>query len=246
MQPVRGGVPESARSGRSHRDNPRMTTPFSIEDAFTVGVMFDLFGGYLLGRGLLASPFEIAQRGSTRWGWNSADVIGQIRSGADARLGLAALATGFVLQAGGYVALIAGAPIRTGDAQAASSVVLAVVVALGGWRVLGRMHLRLVKRLIVSVARTNPVTGEIDDYPDAGRLLALGQELGFLLSEAPTAGNPGVLDSTPSSTSAWIASRPRPDRRERRVRPSLRGRGRACSPHRPPRRTVRPSAPTRL
>ena len=34
----------------------RMTSPFSVDDAFTVGVSFDLLGGYLLGRGLLASP----------------------------------------------------------------------------------------------------------------------------------------------------------------------------------------------
>jgi len=85
-----------------------MTSPFSVEDAFTVGVSFDLLGGYLLGRGLLASPSEIAQRGSTRWGWNPADMIGQIRAGADGRIGLVSVAAGFILQAGGYVALIAG------------------------------------------------------------------------------------------------------------------------------------------
>jgi hypothetical protein len=181
-------------SSRFRRDNRQMTSPFSVEDSFTIGVMFDLLGGYLLGRGLLASPYEIAQRGSTRWGWNPADVIGQIRAGADARIGLASLAIGFALQAGGYVALIAGSSVQTGGAQAASSVALAALAALAWWRVLRRVHVRLVNRLVVAVARTNPVSGELEEHPDGGRLLALGQELGFLLMEAPVAGNPGVLD----------------------------------------------------
>ncbi len=171
-----------------------MTRPFSVEDSFTIGVMFDLLGGYLLGRGLLASPYEIAQRGSTRWGWNPPDVIGQIRAGADARVGLASLAIGFTFQAGGYVALIAGSSVQTGGAQAAVSVALAVASAFAWWRVLLRVHVRLVKRLVVAVARTNPVSGELEKHPDGARLLALGQELGFLLTEAPIAGNPGVLD----------------------------------------------------
>jgi hypothetical protein len=171
-----------------------MTNPFSVEDSFTIGVAFDLLGGYLLGRGLLASPYEIAQRESTRWGWNSAEVIGQIRAGADARVGLASLAIGFVLQAGGYVALIAGAAVSTGGPQAVLSVALAVVAGFGWWFLLRRVHIHLVKRLVVAVARTNPVSGDLGELPDGGRLLALGQELGFLASEAPVAGNYGALD----------------------------------------------------
>jgi hypothetical protein len=171
-----------------------MTSPSSVEDAFTVGVSFDLLGGYLLGRGLLASPSEIAQRGSTRWGWNSADMIGQIQAGADGRVGLVSLAVGFSLQAGGYVALIAGASVQTGGLTAALSGALAALAALAWWGVLQRVHSRIVKRLVVDVARANPVSGELGDHPDDGRLLALGQELGFLLSEAPGSGNPGVLD----------------------------------------------------
>jgi hypothetical protein len=40
--------------------------PFSVDDAFTVGVSFDLLGGFLLGRGLLASLGQIAQRTGDR------------------------------------------------------------------------------------------------------------------------------------------------------------------------------------
>jgi hypothetical protein len=39
-----------------------MAVPLSVDDAFTVGVSFDLLGGYLLGRSLLASPSDIASR----------------------------------------------------------------------------------------------------------------------------------------------------------------------------------------
>lgn len=171
-----------------------MTSPFSVYDSFTVGVSFDLLGGYLLGRGLLASPSEIAQRGSTRWGWNSADMIGQIQAGADGRVGLVSLAVGFILQAGGYVALIAGASVQTGGLRAGLSVALAVLAAIAWWSVLQRVHSRIVKRLVVDVARANPVSGELRERPDGGKLLALGQELGLLLSEAPVPGSPGVLD----------------------------------------------------
>jgi hypothetical protein len=41
----------------------------SITDLFTVGVGFDLLGGFFLGRGLLASPGEIVRRvGDQRFG----------------------------------------------------------------------------------------------------------------------------------------------------------------------------------
>lgn len=165
-----------------------------MDDVFTVGVSFDLLGGFLLGRGLLASPSQIAKRGSTRWGWNPADTIGQIQAGADGRVGLVSLGVGFVLQAGGYVALIAGASVQTGVVRALLAIGIAAVAALAWWRALGHVHSRLVKRLVVNVARANPVSGELREHPDAGVLLALGQELGFLLTEAPAPANQGVLD----------------------------------------------------
>ena len=171
-----------------------MTSLLSVDDSFTVGVSFDLLGGYLLGRGLLASPAEIARRGSTYWGWNSAETIGEIRAGADARIGLLSLAVGFILQAGGYVALIAGASVRTGGLRAGLAVALAFVTAVAWWRVLQYLHSRIVKHLVVNVARANAISGELGEIPDGGKLLALGQELGFLLTEVPGPGNPGVLD----------------------------------------------------
>jgi hypothetical protein len=45
-----------------------MSDPLSVGDAFTLGVSVDLLGGYLLGRGLLASPLDIARRNTRLWG----------------------------------------------------------------------------------------------------------------------------------------------------------------------------------
>jgi hypothetical protein len=53
---------------------------------------------------------------------------------------------------------------------------LCSVAALAWWCVLGHVHSRRVKRLVVNVARANPVSGERVEHPDAGVLLALGQE----------------------------------------------------------------------
>jgi hypothetical protein len=170
-----------------------MTSPLSVDDSFTVGVSFDLLGGYLLGRGLLASPSQIARRASTTWGWNSADMIAQIQAGADGRVGLVSLAVGFLLQAGGYVALIAGASVQTGLATAGVAVVLAVLATVCWHWTLLRAHSRIVRGLVVAVARANPVSGELREAPDAGTLVALGQELGFFPTEAPGPGNPGAL-----------------------------------------------------
>jgi hypothetical protein len=102
------------------------------------------------------------------------------------------LGVGFVLPAGGYVALIVGASVQTGAVRAVLAVGIAAVAALAWWWRVGHVHSRLVKCLVVNVARANPVSGELGEHPDAGVLLALGQELGFLLTEAPAPVNPGV------------------------------------------------------
>jgi hypothetical protein len=174
-----------------------MIDPFSVYDAFTVGVSFDLLGGYLLGRGLLASPAEIRQRAGTMWGSNPAVAIGQILARADATVGLASLGVGFVLQAGGYVILIGGATVEKGSTRAVVSVVLAVLVAAVWWKVLGYIRTEVVRRLVVLVARTNPATGELFPYPDGPTLMSLGHQLGFygdLATEEPGPENPGPLD----------------------------------------------------
>lgn len=172
-----------------------MASLFSIEDAFTVGVSFDLLGGYLLGRGLLASPLAIAVRTTrpTMWGssFNDAEAVSQIRSRADASAGLVSLAIGFLLQAGGYVALIGGATIDTGAVRAVWAVGLMLVAAALAYLGLRRDTKRRVLHLAVEVARSNPTTGQIDAYPDGQTLQALGRHLGFPFVEVT---DQGVVD----------------------------------------------------
>jgi hypothetical protein len=155
--------------------------PLSVDDLFTVGVSFDLLGGYLLGRGLLASPLDIARRNTSLFGQglNAPEAASQIRSNADAFVGLLSLATGFLLQAGGYVALIAGATVHTGGARAALAVGLAVMAAVAAWFVLQRLHRNRVLHLAVEAARSDPLSGRMAEYPDGNTLMELGQQLGF-------------------------------------------------------------------
>jgi hypothetical protein len=99
----------------------------SVEDAFATGVGFDLLGGYLLARGLLADPRDMAHRASTLVGYNGGIVEREVRARIDGVTGIAMLGLGFLLQFGGYVTLIAGAKLTTTGAEAA---LLAVGVAL--------------------------------------------------------------------------------------------------------------------
>jgi hypothetical protein len=160
-----------------------MASPFSVEDAFTVGVSFDLLGGLLLARGVLASPLQIAVRTTrpTMWGnsFNNAEAASQLRSRADASAGLISLAIGFLLQAGGYVALIGGAKIDTGAVRALWAVGLMIAAAALAYLAFRKDHERRVLRLAVEVARSNPVTGQTEDDPDRGTLYALGSALGY-------------------------------------------------------------------
>jgi hypothetical protein len=159
-----------------------MGSPFSVDDAFTVGVSFDLLGGFLLARGVLASPLQIAVRTTrpTMWAnsFNNAEAASQIRSRADASAGLVSLTIGFVLQAGGYVVLIAGAKIDTGVVRALCAVAVMIVAAALTYLAFRKDLERRVKRLAVDVARSNPATGKMEDDPDRGTLYELGSALG--------------------------------------------------------------------
>ena len=175
-----------------------MAVPLSVDDAFTVGVSFDLLGGFLLGRGLLAHPLQIASRnihvtvvGS---GFNAPEAVAQIESRADAFAGLISLAIGFLLQAGGYVVLIAGAKIDKGLGRAAFAVLLAVLAAGIAFFVFRRLRDGWVLSLAVNVARANPFTGCMEEHPDGDTLVALGRQLGFPFSEV---NKRGVAPITP-------------------------------------------------
>lgn len=79
-----------------------------------------------------------------------------------------------------------------------ASVALAALVAVVWWQVLDQVHKRVVKQLVVMVARTDRVTGELHPHPDGRVLLSLGQELGFygdLATDVPGSGNPGAYNN---------------------------------------------------
>ncbi len=158
-----------------------MTIPLSVDDLFTVGVSFDLLGGYLLGRGLLASSLDIARRNTSLFGrgFNAPEAVSHIRSRADAVAGLLSLAIGFLLQAGGYVTLIAGATVDTGAIRALAATGLALGAFLVAFLVFRRIQVRLVCHYTVQVARANPMTGLMDAHPDGETLIALAHQLGF-------------------------------------------------------------------
>jgi hypothetical protein len=166
--------------------------PLSVDDAFTVGVSFDLLGGFLLGRGLLAHPAQIANRNThvtvVGSGFNAPEAMAQIEARADAVAGLTSLGVGFLLQAGGYVALVAGAHVETGIGRAALSVVLMLVAAGLAAIAFRRLRWHRILRLTVDVARANPFSGHLEPYPDGQTLLALGRQLGFGFIEATKEG----------------------------------------------------------
>jgi hypothetical protein len=169
---------------------------FSVDDLFVVGSSFDLLGGYLLGRGLLASAEEVAtlttQAPQMDGKINAFQAVAQIEAWADAIGGLVSLACGFVLQAGGYVALIAGAALNTGGPRAMTSLFLGVFAAGLAFLAFRRARWRLILPRTVRVARANPWTGEMDEDPDGVTLYALGQRLGFWTIGSTAVGAPDL------------------------------------------------------
>jgi hypothetical protein len=106
-----------------------MSSLISIDDAFVVGVSCDLVGGVFLARGLLAKPVKIAERASTIVGASPPVMAGLIKARADGEFGIAALALGFLLQAGGYLALVGEVRVSSGGIRPSLAVALALIVA---------------------------------------------------------------------------------------------------------------------
>jgi len=156
--------------------------PFVIEDLFAVGLGFDIAGAYLLARGLLTSPAEIARRSVSITGFNSLLMASQARDRIDGAIGLAALLFGFALQALAYALTLGGlGGGRDGDARrglvALALSGAAVALVLVAWKAVSE---RLLRRTLLSVARLNYETEpmEMSDKPYAGTLVYLAKELG--------------------------------------------------------------------
>lgn len=155
-----------------------MSSLISVDATFTVGVGCDLVGGFYLARGLLTKPVEIAERSATLLGHSPPVMAGLIKAKAEGEFGIAALALGFLLQAGGYLALIGGVHVTTGGirpvlAAGLALVVVTALVLLAEWFLRWR-----VRSLTGAVARATH--GENPEPEMTPRLMALiGQALGY-------------------------------------------------------------------
>ena len=154
----------------------------SIDDMFTVGVALDLLGGLLLGRGLLTSSRGMLNNAALIIGANPMQIASSIEAKVDGWAGLTALAVGFVLQAGGYAAIIGGAHIKTDTTRALISILLAAIAAAISWTIAAWTRRPRLIRQMIGVAKCgedtdgNPIDG---DLPSARMLALLGRNLKF-------------------------------------------------------------------
>jgi hypothetical protein len=155
-----------------------------VEQLFAVGIGFDLAGAFLLARGLLASPRDIAQRTGTYFGSNTWATVSAAQDRVDAFGGLVALGVGFLFQAGGYVALLDHTfdpSPRLGKAIVGVGLaVLAFAVVVIAWRASRRP---LVNRQVVEIAHYPLDQDERLDLPLGPLLQELGRALGEPLGE---------------------------------------------------------------
>lgn len=125
----------------------------AVTDLFVVGLGFDLVGGWLLARGLIARPGIIVHRHTSYLGTNAPSAYAAAEDRVDGQLGVASLLLGFLLQAVGYVLTLAHGEAPTYSAgralTALALLAVAVVLALGVWR---RIRPRLLHSLLVDMA----------------------------------------------------------------------------------------------
>lgn len=170
----------------------------SIDDLFVVGIALDLIGGYLLARGLLSSPGDIGRRTNASAPrpseLNHHEASGHVQDRANGEIGLWTLGMGFVLQAAGYLLVIAGVPLRTGADRPLGAVVLGAIVAAVVLVGLRRLRRRRVRSLMVKVARFDSMSGELMDAPEGETLVMLGETIGLRLDKRRDEAWPDAVD----------------------------------------------------
>jgi hypothetical protein len=72
---------------------------FALSDFFVVGLGCDLFGAWLLARGVIADPSVIVLRTGNYWGGNPAATVAAADGRVDARFGVGVPLIGYALQA---------------------------------------------------------------------------------------------------------------------------------------------------
>lgn len=140
----------------------------------------DITGGWLLGRGLLVSPIDLARRAGAFIGSNPHAVVSAAEDKVDGYFGLGALVGGFVLQAIGYAFVIgrrAGNEFGWGPALVAIALALITGVAVvTAWK---RLRHRLLLHALVGPARLEMGTGMMADKPFAPTLNAYAEAMGY-------------------------------------------------------------------
>jgi hypothetical protein len=176
-----------------------------VTDLFTIGLGCDVAGAYLLSRGLLATPGQIArQQVFAYYGYNAANGVAGAEDRYDASLGLRALGAGFALQAVAYaISLSTDRGDAEGVAAAATAVALAIAsagVVMYIWRA---RRERAVRNTLIDVACCDGSGGEMN-LPSAAMLVAFGREI--------ARGNPALQhyklresESTPDGQRAYCA-----------------------------------------
>lgn len=128
----------------------------SLTDPFLVGLALDISGALLLAKGLLVSPALIARLSASYWDANPADCWDRCQNRVDGQFGVGYLSAGFLLQAAGYVAALAGVHTATGTARVAVAVAMALAamaVAIGAWRVLYPGRVRKLSAKVEATAK---------------------------------------------------------------------------------------------
>ena len=159
----------------------------SLIDTFIVGLALDITGAYLVARGLLLSPAEIASLGT----WGGAEVgvqVDRMEDRIDARTGIGALFAGFGLQGVGYLLTLGGVDVATGLCEVIASLGLALLVAAAWLWLWRRTRAGRIRRLLVRVALSRNGSGDPGDerrdgwtYQKAKLLVRYGEGAGYQL-----------------------------------------------------------------
>jgi len=158
---------------------------FSVTDLFMAGLAFDICGAVLLAQELLIAPRMIAAL-NTWQGLNTGDTVERCRNRSNAGFGVSYLAFGFVLQAGGYGAQLAGVDPGSGACRVYTGIAAMVVASFAAYLLWAVLRTRILKRTIVKVVLAHDGTGNEGDEKrpgwtrnKAGRLLELGEDAGW-------------------------------------------------------------------
>lgn len=120
---------------------------WSITDFYLAGIALEITGAAILAKGLFLSPREIAGMVELYPGPDLTEAEERCRNRVDAGFGLGYLLAGFVLQAIGYGAEVAGAHTATGADRLAAALALSAAASGVAWLVWYRLKGGRVRKL---------------------------------------------------------------------------------------------------